>query len=191
MKRSSWRIFTTRIVYDGRHCMSNRYSDMSTRATGVSRRDALRMILSVSGLGVLSACTATNVATAALTLAAKPTAAQPTSVPRAQVRTGGTLRYATTADVATLDPYLVTTNGMETSWLVFDRLTAYDANLKQQPVLAESWDFSSSRRENLDRRHRTICLEGAHPGRSLRIHQKRQLLAERSALPRRGGHQHS
>ncbi len=147
MKRSSWRIFTTRIVYDGRHCMSNRYSDMSTRATGVSRRDALRMILSVSGLGVLSACTATNVApaapTAAPTLASKPTAAQPTSVPRAQVRTGGTLRYATTADVATLDPYLVTTNAMETSWLVFNRLTAYDANLEPQPVLAQSCDFSS------------------------------------------------
>jgi peptide/nickel transport system substrate-binding protein len=62
--------------------------------------------------------------------------------PGAQPRTGGTLRYATTADVATLDPYLVTTNGMETSWLVFDRLTAYDTSLKPQPMLAESWDFS-------------------------------------------------
>jgi peptide/nickel transport system substrate-binding protein len=59
-----------------------------------------------------------------------------------QPRTGGTLRHATTADVATLDPYLVTTNGMETSWLVFDRLTAYDASLKPQPMLAESWDVS-------------------------------------------------
>ena len=62
--------------------------------------------------------------------------------PGVQPATGGTLRYATTADVATLDPYLVTTNGMETSWLVFDRLTAYDASLKPQPMLAESWDFS-------------------------------------------------
>ena len=31
---------------------------------------------------------------------------------------------------------------MESSWLVFDRLTAYDAKLKPQPMLAESWDFS-------------------------------------------------
>src|SRR5207248_5356854 len=78
--------------------------------------------------------------------AAQPTVSvSVTTPPRpagAQPRTGGTLRHATTADVATLDPYLVTTNGMETSWLVFDRLTAYDANLKPQPMLAESWDFS-------------------------------------------------
>jgi len=71
---------------------------------------------------------------------------QPTAAPKpaqAQPRMGGVLRYAQTADVATLDPYLVTTNGMETSWLVFDRLTAFDGNLKPQPQLAESWDFSS------------------------------------------------
>jgi peptide/nickel transport system substrate-binding protein len=81
-------------------------------------------------------------ATAAATAAPAKPGGQPTSVPQAQGRTGGTLRYATTADVATLDPYLVTTNGMETSWLVFDRLTAYDTSLKPQPMLAESWDFT-------------------------------------------------
>jgi peptide/nickel transport system substrate-binding protein len=32
---------------------------------------------------------------------------------------------------------------METSWLVFDRLTAYDQNLQPQPMLAETWDFSA------------------------------------------------
>jgi peptide/nickel transport system substrate-binding protein len=120
----------------------------------LSRRSALRLFLSTAGVALAAACTAANVApaaptpvpatpkpaapapaaTVAPTAAATPAATQPTS--------GGTLRYATTADVATLDPYLVTTNGMETSWLVFDRLTAYDATLKPQPMLAESWDFS-------------------------------------------------
>ncbi len=131
----------------------------------VSRRSALRLLVSTAGLSVLAACTGTNVAQpapAAAPTAAKPAATtppsvaatasatsaaakpgvQPTSVPQAQGRAGGTLRHATTADVATLDPYLVTTNGMETSWLVFDRLTAFDASLKPQPMLAESWDFS-------------------------------------------------
>ena len=77
-------------------------------------------------------------------VAATPTAApKPAAAAAGQPKTGGTLRYAQTADVATLDPYLVTTSGMESSWLVFDRLTAYDASLTPQPMLAESWDFSS------------------------------------------------
>ena len=135
----------------------------------LTRRAALRGLASSVGLALLTACSATPQAaappvatappkpasTTAPTSAAPQTAA--TTVPPAQPtvtvsapakpaagqpRSGGTLRNATTADVATLDPYLVTTNGMETSWLVFDRLTAYDANLKPQPMLAESWDFT-------------------------------------------------
>ena len=31
----------------------------------------------------------------------------------------------------------------ETTWLPYDRLTAYDLNLNPQPMLAESWDLSS------------------------------------------------
>jgi peptide/nickel transport system substrate-binding protein len=125
----------------------------------LSRRSALRFFLSTAGVALLSACTGTNVAPAAPTAvptaaAAKPVATTP-PVPAATVvattaakpaapqpASGGTLRFAVPADVATLDPYLVTTSGMETSWLVFDRLTAYDANLKPQPMLAESWDYS-------------------------------------------------
>jgi peptide/nickel transport system substrate-binding protein len=130
------------------------------------RRSALRLLASTAGITLLAACGAPAAPSAATPPtpppppAAKPTAAATavpvaTTVPAAtsaptpagsgaaQPRSGGTLRYATTADVATLDPYLVTTNGMETSWLVFDRLTAYDANLKPQPRLAESWDMSS------------------------------------------------
>jgi peptide/nickel transport system substrate-binding protein len=128
----------------------------------LGRRAALRLLASSMGVGVLAACTAlpsNPPATATSGAAAPPTpgptsaaaAAKPTAAAAAAAaptagsspRSGGTLRYATTADVASLDPYLVTTNGMETSWLVFDRLTAYDQNLKPQPRLAESWDVSS------------------------------------------------
>src|SRR5215471_19074816 len=116
----------------------------------LTRRSALRGLVSSVGLALVTACTPaptpTPAGTTAPAPAAQPTAAvsvtSPSKPAAAQPRSGGTLRHATTADVATLDPYLVTTNGMETSWLVFDRLTAYDANLKPQPMLAESWDFT-------------------------------------------------
>src|SRR5438876_1048961 len=129
----------------------------------LSRRSALRFFISTAGVALLTACSGVPAAPTAAPTVAKPVVTTPpapaatgiatppaapaaTAKPAAptapQPASGGTLRYATTADVATLDPYLVTTNGMETSWLVFDRLTAYDANLKPQPMLAESWDFS-------------------------------------------------
>jgi peptide/nickel transport system substrate-binding protein len=137
----------------------------------LTRRSALRGLASSAGLALLTACTATPQTAAPPAATTPPQAAAPTAASAAttkpqaaattapaaqptvtvsapakpaagQPRSGGTLRNATTADVATLDPYLVTTNGMETSWLVFDRLTAYDANLKPQPMLAESWDFT-------------------------------------------------
>jgi peptide/nickel transport system substrate-binding protein len=114
----------------------------------LTRRSALRGLVSSFGLALVAACTPapTPAGTTAPAPAAQPTAAVSVTAPpkpaATQPRSGGTLRHATTADVATLDPYLVTTNGMETSWLVFDRLTAYDANLKPQPMLAESWDFT-------------------------------------------------
>jgi peptide/nickel transport system substrate-binding protein len=116
---------------------------------------AIRLLLSSVGVSLVAACTAARSAppTAATTSGvAQPTAAltsvgtastKPTATTASTARSGGTLRYAITADVAALDPFLVGINGMETSWLVFDRLTAYDQNLQPQPMLAETWDFSS------------------------------------------------
>ncbi|HEX8969898.1 MAG TPA: ABC transporter substrate-binding protein, partial [Chloroflexota bacterium] len=60
-----------------------------------------------------------------------------------QPRTGGVLRSAITADLANLEPHVILPNAYESLWLVFDRLTAYDAQLTPQPMLAESWEFSS------------------------------------------------
>ena len=59
----------------------------------------------------------------------------------AQPKRGGTLKVGQIGDAARLDGQLVTT--VDTTWMPFDRLTAYDANLKPQPMLAESWEFSS------------------------------------------------
>jgi peptide/nickel transport system substrate-binding protein len=132
----------------------------------LTRRSALRLVASSAGLALLAACqpaapavpppptAAAPAPTSPAAPAAAPTtavqaAATPLAAPKppvaaaGQPKSGGVLRYAQTADVATLDPYLVTTSGMESSWLVFDRLTAYDASLTPQPMLAESWDFSS------------------------------------------------
>jgi peptide/nickel transport system substrate-binding protein len=114
----------------------------------LTRRTALRGLATSVGLALVTACTPapTPAGTTPPAPAGQPTPAvsvtSPSKPAPQQPRSGGTLRHATTADVATLDPYLVTTNGMETSWLVFDRLTAYDANLKPQPMLAESWDYT-------------------------------------------------
>lgn len=51
------------------------------------------------------------------------------------------MRVGVAGDVARLDGQLY--SSINTTWMPFDRLTAYDANLKPQPMLAESWELSS------------------------------------------------
>ena len=65
----------------------------------------------------------------------------PASASGAQPKRGGSLRVGQIGDSARLDGQLVTT--VDATWMPFDRLTSYDANLKPQPMLAESWEFSS------------------------------------------------
>jgi peptide/nickel transport system substrate-binding protein len=124
----------------------------------------MRLVTLGAGLALLDACTSV---TSPSSSAPTASATQPVAGPRsdagianativstpgpasatttsAQPRRGGTLRHAQTADVASLDPHLTTTAGSETTYLVFDRLTAYDLNMKPQPMLAESWDISSN-----------------------------------------------
>ncbi len=61
--------------------------------------------------------------------------AQPAVTPK----TGGTLKQGYFMDIVNLDPqYKV---GSDVTWIgVYDRITAYDSQLKPQPMLAESWD---------------------------------------------------
>ena len=122
----------------------------------LDRRAAMRLVVFGAGLALLDACTSAARPSGAPTESAAPTspvgatstivsapAPANTSNPPAEPRRGGTLRHAQTADVASLDPHLTTTASAETTFLVFDRLTAYDLNMKPQPMLAESWDISS------------------------------------------------
>lgn len=46
-------------------------------------------------------------------------------------------------DIPRLDGHLIYTNGINISWIPYDRLTQYDANLQPHPMLAESFDISS------------------------------------------------
>jgi len=77
-----------------------------------------------------------------------PTAAAPTAVaatagtPTLQHKTGGTLRFASTADVPNLDGHQRSSPSTDTVWTAYDRLIQYDANGKVQPMLAESWDVT-------------------------------------------------
>jgi peptide/nickel transport system substrate-binding protein len=114
--------------------------------TRLGRRAALRLIFSTAAISVLAACTPAPSTPA-------PTQAPPTSVPQAQgkpttvqpaqaqPKRGGTLRVGVAGDVARLDGQLY--SSINTTWMSFDRLTAYDAQLKPQPMLAESWELSS------------------------------------------------
>jgi peptide/nickel transport system substrate-binding protein len=90
--------------------------------------------------------------TAPAAAAPKPTAAQATVQPAAQSaaqpaaasapKSGGTLRVAISTEPASLDGHLYAAGRFDTTWLIYDRLTEYDLNLKPQPMLAESWDIS-------------------------------------------------
>jgi peptide/nickel transport system substrate-binding protein len=124
------------------------------------RRAALRLILSTASISVLAACTpAASTPAAPAQAPPQPTAnqaAQPQPTPVAgsapqptpaaataagQPKRGGTLRVGVAGDVARLDGQLY--SSINTTWMPFDRLTAYDAQLKPQPMLAESWELST------------------------------------------------
>src|SRR5690242_16364217 len=127
--------------------------------TVLSRRSALRIAGTGTGLALLTACGMAAPAPAAPTAApaapaapptagAKPapaataTVATPAKPAAAQPKTGGTLRFAATADVPNLDGHQRSAALTDTVWTAYDRLTQYDANGKVQPMLAESWDVT-------------------------------------------------
>jgi peptide/nickel transport system substrate-binding protein len=73
-------------------------------------------------------------------------AAQP-SPAAAQPKPGGTLRMGFAGNLANLDGHLITAANYDTIYMVYDRLTEYDADLKPQPRLAESWELSPDARQ--------------------------------------------
>ena len=85
-----------------------------------------------------SGVTAPPAATAITSATAKPAAPTP--------KTGGILKQAYPLEVVSLDPMLKVQNDF--AWIgVFDRLTAYDDQLKPQPMLAESWEISTDAKQ--------------------------------------------
>jgi peptide/nickel transport system substrate-binding protein len=128
-------------------------------ATLLSRRSALRLLGAVGGVSIVAACappapsappTSASVAAPAGGAAAPGTtpAAGGAATPAAATpKTGGTLRVAIPADPASLDGHLFAAGRFDTTWLIYDRLTEYDLNLKPQPMLAESWDISSDNKQ--------------------------------------------
>ncbi|MBV9601259.1 MAG: ABC transporter substrate-binding protein [Chloroflexi bacterium] len=121
-----------------------------------TRRETLRLFLAGVGMGLVAACTSSA---PALTGTPPPTGlvqagGQPTTTvqvsstaPASQPKTGGTLRFGLSGDLTSLDPHVIVPGSFDTLWQVYDRLTAYDATLRPQPMLAESWDISSDARQ--------------------------------------------
>jgi peptide/nickel transport system substrate-binding protein len=107
----------------------------------LSRRNALRLIAGSGGLSVLLACTPAPAAPAVPKATVSAPAAAPPAKP--QIKTGGTLRFAATADVPNLDGHQRSAALTDTVWTVYDRLIQYDASGQVQPMLAESWDVST------------------------------------------------
>jgi len=116
-------------------------------ATQLTRRQALSILALGSGAALVAACTPNSPAAAptqAGAPAGAPAAAVTTPQPAAeQPKSGGSLRFAQTANPVSIDGNSIAGGGSETAWLVFDRLTTYDQNRVPQPMLAESWDISS------------------------------------------------
>jgi peptide/nickel transport system substrate-binding protein len=129
----------------------------------ISRRAALRRVLSGAGLALLAACTSPAPAAPPAVAPTPPSgppavatsapsgpppatvksATAPPATPIPQPKSGGTLRLGMVGDISTLDGHNTTPNQFDTTWSVFDRLISYDTRLQPQPELAESWEVST------------------------------------------------
>jgi len=118
----------------------------------MTRRQALTWLTSTTGVAVIAACSPAPQATAPTSVSVSTPAPVPTTggttaqasatqATTGQPKRGGTLRMGQVSDITRLDGQLVASP--DTTWIPYDRLTVYDANLQPQPMLAESWEFSS------------------------------------------------
>ncbi|HEU0169050.1 MAG TPA: ABC transporter substrate-binding protein, partial [Chloroflexota bacterium] len=138
---------------------------MSTRnaaSMNVSRRHVLALITAGAGAVLLAACS--QAAPASPSASAKPaqssgsggapvvaSSASAAASTAAQPRKGGILTSGQTVEIASggqagtspLSGQNITPAALTATFLGYDPLVAYDANLKPQPMLAESWDVSS------------------------------------------------
>jgi len=99
-----------------------------------------------AGVGLLAACGPVTPSPATPPASSTQSAPAAVSTP-GQPKTGGTLRMGMVGDLTQLEGQLIIPGALDTLWQVYDRLTAYDENLKPQPMLAESWEVSPDARQ--------------------------------------------
>jgi peptide/nickel transport system substrate-binding protein len=119
---------------------------MNSQPIPVSRRAALRFLSAVTGTALVAACAPSVAPGPTIPPAAAPVATAVTEVATAaaaQAKRGGILRIDAVGDVANLDGHSWGPKNGFSIFMIFDTLTNYDQNLKPQPELAESWDYSS------------------------------------------------
>ena len=115
-----------------------------------TRRSAVRLLGVAAAGSLIAACSPAPAPLPPTQPAAAPT---PQSAPKpaataaapsaaGQPKTGGTLRIAD-MDLPRLDGHLIYANGINISWVPYDRLFQYDDKMQPQPMLAESFDLAS------------------------------------------------
>ena len=67
----------------------------------------------------------------------------PASAATAGIKRGGTFTFATTAGIQEFNPFMLVPGQYPYFRSLYNTLAHYDAQLKPQPELAESWEFSS------------------------------------------------
>ncbi|MDE3078028.1 MAG: ABC transporter substrate-binding protein, partial [Chloroflexota bacterium] len=126
-------------------------------SAGLSRRQAVRLLLSGTGMALLAACGSAPAAGPTST-AAQPqspasangsatTASAKTGAASSAPKPGGTLQIGTVTDITQLEGHRLQGQNFTMLFPIFDRLTEYDDQLQPQPGLAESWEFSSDAKQ--------------------------------------------
>jgi peptide/nickel transport system substrate-binding protein len=110
----------------------------------ISRRSALQLLASATGVTILAACTGTPTPNAVTTTVPSSVSLAPAATPQAAPpKAGGMLRMSSPGDITTTDGNFRDGNAFDSLWQVYDRLTFYNDKLEPQPMLAESWDLSN------------------------------------------------
>jgi peptide/nickel transport system substrate-binding protein len=108
----------------------------------VTRRDALWLIGGGTAVALVAACAPIAPASPATSA---PAPAQ--TAPAAPVRSGRSIKLGVTAELPNLESHQMSPSTFNVVYQVHDRLIEYNANRQPVPQLAESWEFSSDRRQ--------------------------------------------
>jgi len=129
-----------------------RVTRASMLTSRITRRALLGVLLAASGVPLLAACSAPAPSPASTTSTSAPSSGNtpasvsvtplPAPAATSQPVSGGSMRFAITADLATLDGHSRTPGSYESNWLCYDQLIKYDDKLQPQPMLAESWELA-------------------------------------------------